>query len=373
MKKMLFVVFAGLISIGCSSEVKKKQNRYNFDEVFKEDGFLFLKQDSTLVSGICYNHFDNGKLEFEITFKNGKEDGLLRFWFDNGEPQLEGHNVDGERHGLFKMWNKKGQLTELIFEYDNEISRKCWDEHGNKILCEIEGGFVLSDERDEKSYIAVQIGSQIWMAENLNTDKFCNGDPIPEVKTKEAWIIAGENKQPAWCYYKFNSKNSLFGKLYNYYAISDIRGLSPAGWHIPSSFEFVQLINEVDASFLKAFIKGNGTQTLAGGAFKRKKYWDGPYCNQIDCGFNAIAAGGCTYPHGDWEPMVARFWSLTNWNDIANILDLPYEQKIAFEREANSEVMNNKALYFGFNNRSCSVDFDDDPKAYGYSVRCIKY
>jgi hypothetical protein len=45
----------------------------------------------------------------------------------------------------------------------------------------------------------VTIGDQVWMTKNLNVDKFRNGDPIPEAKTNEEWIKAGENKQPAWC------------------------------------------------------------------------------------------------------------------------------------------------------------------------------
>src|SRR4051812_24129866 len=46
---------------------------------------------------------------------------------------------------------------------------------------------------------AVEIGSQWWMAENLNTDKFRNGDAIPEAETKEAWVAAANDQKPAWC------------------------------------------------------------------------------------------------------------------------------------------------------------------------------
>jgi clan AA aspartic protease (TIGR02281 family) len=91
----------------------------------------------------------------------------------------------------------------------------------------------------------VKIGTQTWMTENLSVDRFRNGDIIPEVKTDEEWKRAGENKQPAWCYYENNSKNnSKFGKLYNYYAIIDPRGMIPEGWHIPSKSEWYVTINE---------------------------------------------------------------------------------------------------------------------------------
>ena len=81
----------------------------------------------------------------------------------------------------------------------------------------------------------IKIGSQIWMSRNLNVEKFLNGELIREVKTNEDWFKARQQKQPAWCYYK-NDKafGDRFGKLYNWYAVNDPRGLAPKGWHIPS-------------------------------------------------------------------------------------------------------------------------------------------
>jgi uncharacterized protein (TIGR02145 family) len=82
----------------------------------------------------------------------------------------------------------------------------------------------------------VKIGDQIWMSENLNVDKFRNGDLIPEVKTKEEWIAFCVQGKPAWCFYDNDPKNGdLYGKLYNYYAVIDPRGLAPEGWRIPST------------------------------------------------------------------------------------------------------------------------------------------
>jgi len=80
----------------------------------------------------------------------------------------------------------------------------------------------------------VNIGTQTWMAKNLNVSIFANGDPIPEVKTNEEWKKAAEEKKPAWCYYENDPANgAIYGKLYNWYAVSDPRGLAPKGWHIP--------------------------------------------------------------------------------------------------------------------------------------------
>ncbi len=101
----------------------------------------------------------------------------------------------------------------------------------------------------------VTIGNQVWMTENLNVDKFRNGDPIPEAKTDEEWEKAGENKQPAWCYYDNDTVNgSKLGKLYNWYAVSDSRGLAPVGYHIPSNEEWTML-SEYLGGELKAGVK----------------------------------------------------------------------------------------------------------------------
>jgi uncharacterized protein (TIGR02145 family) len=110
----------------------------------------------------------------------------------------------------------------------------------------------------------VSIGKQVWMSENLNVDKFRNGDSIPHAKTKEEWILAGEKKQPAWCYYE-NHKiqdnpkyGDKYGKLYNWYAVIDKRGLAPLGWHIPSDDEWTILTNQLGGKELaRQKIKSN--------------------------------------------------------------------------------------------------------------------
>jgi hypothetical protein len=105
------------------------------------------------------------------------------------------------------------------------------------LLITIWGSAQVNDINGQK-YKTKVIGSRTWMAENLNVDRFKNGDIIPEAKTDEEWRLAGENKQPAWCYYDGNiKKGKKYGKLYNWYAVSDPRGLAPTGYHIPTKDE----------------------------------------------------------------------------------------------------------------------------------------
>ena len=93
-------------------------------------------------------------------------------------------------------------------------------------------------------YKTVTIGSQVWMAKNLEVSTFRNGDVIPQATSNAEWGAAGENKQPAWCYYDNDSKNGVkYGKLYNWYAVNDPRGLAPAGYHVPTDAEWTTLEN----------------------------------------------------------------------------------------------------------------------------------
>ena len=88
----------------------------------------------------------------------------------------------------------------------------------------------------------VTIGSQTWTTKNLDVATFRNGDAIPQAKTNEEWKAALENKQPAWYYNDNDAKNGTkYGKLYNWYAVNDARGLAPAGYHIPTDEEWTVL------------------------------------------------------------------------------------------------------------------------------------
>jgi len=92
--------------------------------------------------------------------------------------------------------------------------------------------------------LSVTIGTQTWMVENLNVDRFRNGDVIAEAPSETDWELAGENGEPAWCYYENQQKNgSTYGKLYNWHAVNDERGLAPAGWRVPSSEDWIELYN----------------------------------------------------------------------------------------------------------------------------------
>ena len=102
-------------------------------------------------------------------------------------------------------------------------------------------------------YDSVRIGNQEWMTRNLDVDRFRNGDFIPHVELYEEWEKVGENGQPAWCYYKNSPENGKkYGKLYNWFAVNDPRGLAPEGWHVPTYEEWSILAEFLGAKILQA-------------------------------------------------------------------------------------------------------------------------
>lgn len=135
---------------------------------------------------------------------------------------------------------------------------------------------------DGNVYSTVKIGRQVWMAQNLNTSQFRNGNKIKEAKNKVEWEEAGYEQEPAWCYYQFNPAFAeKYGKLYNWYAVDDTSGLAPEGWHIPTSFEW----DDLSVSL--------GGDATAGGKLKGILYWSGADSTAFNSsGFSGIPAGG---------------------------------------------------------------------------------
>lgn len=94
---------------------------------------------------------------------------------------------------------------------------------------------------DGNAYNLVQIKTQIWTKENLNVSKYRNGDDIPQVQDNAEWAALTTG---AWCYLDNNPDNgAIYGKLYNFYAVIDPRGLAPEGFHIPIEDEIKKLIS----------------------------------------------------------------------------------------------------------------------------------
>ena len=178
----------------------------------------------------------------------------------------------------------------------------------------------------------IKIGKQIWCVKNLDVANFRNGDSIPEAKTDKDWVKAGKKKQPAWCYYDNDSKNGKkYGKLYNWYAVNDPRGLAPKGYHIPSDEEWTILTDYL------------GGELKAGKKMKSSFGWDENGNGTNSSGFAGLPGGyrfnvgtfndiGC---YGYWwssteDDTNYAWYRLLNYDNGNVFRDLLYNKGVGF-------------------------------------------
>jgi uncharacterized protein (TIGR02145 family) len=178
-------------------------------------------------------------------------------------------------------------------------------------LHSIELGFSPTDNVD--NYItqtrrvtplpSVTIGTQVWTNQNLDITTYRNGDPIPEVTDTTAWANLTTG---AWCYYTNNqASGSIYGKLYNWYAVNDPRGLAPQGWHVPTVDEWVTL---------GTFLGGN---SIAGGKLKATgiTYWLTPNTDATNSSGFAGLPGGRRASNGVFDALNTTNFLWTSTDD----------------------------------------------------------
>jgi len=168
---------------------------------------------------------------------------------------------------------------------------------------------------DGNTYNTVQIGDQVWMAENLKVMHYRNGDPIPTGHSNKDWT----NQQTgAYAVYDENESNAdTYGYLYNWYAVNDSRNIAPEGWHVPTDEEWMELEMHLGMSQSQAeseFERGtNEGSKLAGNA---DLWTNGALVNDSEfgtSGFNALPGGFRRSGSGDYGGMGDKgyFWSST--------------------------------------------------------------
>ncbi len=189
---------------------------------------------------------------------------------------------------------------------------------------------------DGNAYPIISLGNQVWMAENLRVTKYRNGDPIPNVTGNAAWEALTSG---AWCWYGNNqAANAMYGALYNWYAVTDSRGLCPEGWRAPTDAEWT------------AFTDMLGGESVAGGKLKAtSSLWNAPNTAATNLsGFSALPGGarstiGEFYGRGNY----GLFWS-------------------------SSEYSTTNAWLRGLDYNVVPVGRPYLNKGFGFSVRCLR-
>ena len=177
----------------------------------------------------------------------------------------------------------------------------------------------FTDQRDGRTYHTVILGEKTWFAQNLSSDKFLNGDPIPKSKNLQDWVSRGEKGTPAWAYFDFKDENEHMGKYYNWYAVSDKRGLAPKGWHVPGETEWLEMLGSVGGTY------------QAGKALKSAKGWKNGGNGDNSSGFNGEPTGFCTFSGSFDFTDSHAFWWMNVEDDASNasVMQLVFADNIA--------------------------------------------
>ena len=169
---------------------------------------------------------------------------------------------------------------------------------------------IMSDQQGN-TYKTIVIGTQEWMAENLRTSVFRNGATIPHIIDTVQWVNCFNNQYSAWCYpQNISDLECPYGKMYNWYAVTDQRNLCPAGWHIPSIEEWATLLNFLDST------SAGGDNGLNSVGSKLKTtcttHWQFPNSQgRNSSGFSALPGGMRTSlgEFAGYYPAIGFYWS----------------------------------------------------------------
>ena len=222
---------------------------------------------------------------------------LSIFLFTSCQKQVSTDKTSEELIG--EAANKQARFTVCHYDMVSGTS-KAMEVPQNALAGHLSHG----DLEGDCSAVLTTICNQDWMVRNLDVSTYRNGDPIPQSIDPTTW---GDLTTGAWCYYENISANgTTYGKLYNWYAVNDSRGLAPAGWHIPSHAEWTTLENCLDA------ISPTGN---VGGKMKEigTTHWTDPNTGATNIsGFTALP-GGYRFIDGRFLYMssVGFWWSST--------------------------------------------------------------
>lgn len=197
-------------------------------------------------------------------------------------------------------------------------------------------------------YSTVVIGNQRWMAENLRTSHYANGDPIPYVPDAVQW--AGLDSG-AWTNYDNDAGyDEIHGKLYNWYTVLDARNVCPSGWHVPTDAEWQELEQHLGMSVTELQAEGTRGETAnVGGQLKAQSLWVGPNTGATNASHFSALPGGRRSSVGAFSTIgtSGMWWTASEYSDA----------------QAWRRILTNN---------SAGISRDDNSKQNGASIRCVQ-
>ncbi len=277
-------------------------------------------------------------------------------WSTSANPTISGNKtIDGSGIGAFTS-SLTGLTANTTYYVRAYATNNIGTSYGNQqsFTSTGSGGGVVSNPGsgvlfNGYNYSSVVLGNgQEWMAENLRTTIYANGNSIPNVTAASQWASLSSG---AWAHYdNDNQYNFPYGRLYNWYAVNDARNVCPTGWHVPSDADWNILIKYLDTT-ADTTCSGCFQSNVAGGYLKQTGtlYWSSPNFGASNIsGFSSLP-GGYRDVYGAFSEigLYGYWWSSTQSSTVA-----------AFTRE----LFHNNP-YIG---RSLRDKHD------GYSVRCVR-
>ena len=330
-KNILIILI--VISIGFYCEESSTGSKAELPEVVTKA--VTAVTDSSAISG--GNVIDDGGAEIQNR-------GVC--WCTGQSPSISNDTTcDGEGDGTFNS-SIIGLESETDYSIRAYAANKAGTGYGEILTfttAECVSGTV--SDIDGNIYETVKIGDQWWMAENLKVTHYRNGDEIPKVTNTGNWIDLNSG---AYCNYNNDpNKVDIYGRLYNWYATTDSRKISPQGWHVPTNDEMKEL--EIYLGMKQSEADKLGWRgSNEGYKLKSKTGWDDNGNGTDEYGLNVLP-GGYRDPAGNFIDMgqVSGFWCVTEYNS-------------------------NEGLVLGLQYDRSTVGRGRNPKSIGISIRCIK-
>jgi uncharacterized protein (TIGR02145 family) len=192
-------------------------------------------------------------------------------------------------------------------------------------------------------YKTIKIGTQVWMAENLKVTKYRNGESISFVSSETGWAGLAAPKLPGYCN---SSSIADYGRLYNWNAATDSRGLAPAGWHVPSLDEWLTLMNYL------------GGKPVAGGKMKDTASIHWPYQN-----IGATNSSGFT----------GRYTQKREYNGVFRTPSATFENYSYWWTSTFADNISYPKGHYAFlNSKGAPAYTNADYQNLGLPVRCVK-